>query len=276
MQEDLTSAPLVSETHKRKGIYLLPNLFTVGALFVGFYAIVAASKGHFVDAAIAIFVAILLDGLDGRIARLLNAVSDFGAQFDSLSDMLCFGVTPALVLYSWSLSALGRPGWLIAFIYSTCTALRLARFNTQIGVADKRYFQGLPTPVPAGLVASLIWVCAENHISGQSIAPFVGLIALLLSFLKVSTIRYYSFKEFDLRGRVPFVVIPAIAMVLAFISFSPPAIFLLMSSVYMLSGPVLILYRYRSRRRRQFSKPSVDNTPVNVDDDKTYSQDHKC
>lgn len=269
MQEDL-GPPIVSETQKKKGIYLLPNLFTVGALFVGFYAIVAASKGHFVDAAIAIFVAILLDGLDGRIARLLNAVSDFGAQFDSLSDMLCFGVTPALVLYSWSLSSLGRPGWLIAFIYSTCTALRLARFNTQIGLADKRYFQGLPTPIPAGLVASLIWVCAENQISGQSIAPIVALIALLLSFLKVSTIRYYSFKEFDLRGRVPFIVIPAIVILFAFISFSPPDVFLLISSTYMLSGPALALYRYRTRKKRQSSNSSPSNHQG------TSSQDPTC
>lgn len=252
LELDETSSASYSANHKRKGIYLLPNLFTMGALFVGFYAIVAASEEKFVEAAIAIFVAIFLDGLDGRIARLLNAVSDFGAQFDSLSDMLCFGVTPALVLYSWSLSALGRSGWLVAFIYSTCTALRLARFNTQIKLADKRYFQGLPTPCPAGFVASLIWVCAENHISGHKIAPIIAIIALLLAFLKVSPIRYYSFKELDLRGRVPFVVIPAIAIVFVFISFSPPTIFLLISFGYIVSGPLQALYRHHRRRNRSF------------------------
>lgn len=236
------------EHQRRKGIYLLPNLFTVGALFTGFYAIVAASKGHFAEAAIAIFIAILLDGLDGRIARMLNAVSDFGAQFDSLSDMVCFGLTPALVLYTWSLSYLGKPGWLVAFIYSTCTALRLARFNSQNEITNKRYFRGLATPTAAGFVASFIWVCTEYQINPAKLAPLVAIIALGLSFLKVSLIRYRSFKDLDLRGRVPFVVIPGIVLGFVLISFSPPEALFLIFCVYTLSGPVAaIWYRRKSK-----------------------------
>lgn len=238
------------DSQRKKGIYLLPNLFTVGALFTGFYAIVAATQGRFENAAIAIFVAILLDNLDGRTARLLNAVSDFGAQFDSLSDMVCFGVTPALVAYTWSLSSLGKPGWLIAFIYATCTALRLARFNSQSGMSDRRFFYGLATPASAGYLASLIWLSVDYHVSGNQVSPFIAVIVLFLSFLKVSTIPYRSFKDFDIRGKVPFMVIPAIALIFVFISFSPPFIFALLLTLYILYGPIFWLIR-RNRLKQK-------------------------
>lgn len=234
-----------SQEHPRhRGIYLLPNLFTMGALFAGFYAIVAATKHIYDHAAIAIFIAILLDGLDGRIARLTHSVSDFGAQFDSLSDMLCFGIAPAMVLYSWSLSTMGKVGWLVCFIYTAATALRLARFNTQLGVADKRYFQGLSTTISAGLVASLLWTCVQYEIAGAAIAWIVACVTVALAVLKVSSIRYRSFKDLDLRDKVPFLVIPAIGLALALISYSPPDIFLILFSIYVLSGPFFAFIRW--------------------------------
>lgn len=226
-----------------RGIYLLPNLFTMGALFAGFYAIVAATKHAFDYAAIAIFIAILLDGLDGRIARMTHSVSDFGAQFDSLSDMVCFGITPALVLYVWSLSTLGKAGWLVCFAYTAATALRLARFNTQLGNADKRYFQGLSTTISAGFVASMLWTCVQYEIEGTAVAWIVAIITILLTILKVSSIRYRSFKDLNLRGKVPFLVIPIIGLLFVLISYSPPEIFLGLFFVYVASGPVSVLIR---------------------------------
>lgn len=226
-----------------RGIYLLPNLFTMGALFAGFYAIVAATKHAFDNAAIAIFIAILLDGLDGRIARMTHSVSDFGAQFDSLSDMVCFGITPAMVLYVWSLSTLGKPGWLVCFAYTAATALRLARFNTQLGKADKRYFQGLSTTISAGFVASMLWTCVQYEIDGAAIAWVVAIVAVLLAILKVSSIRYRSFKDLNLRGKVPFLVIPIIGLLFVLISFSPPDILLALFFIYVASGPIAALIR---------------------------------
>jgi CDP-diacylglycerol---serine O-phosphatidyltransferase len=237
MDQKLPSQP------RHRGIYLLPNLLTMGALFAGFYAIVAATKHSFDNAAIAIFIAILLDGLDGRIARMTHSVSDFGAQFDSLSDMLCFGITPAMVLYSWSLSTLGKAGWLVCFVYTAATALRLARFNAQLATADKRYFQGLSTTLSAGFVASFLWTCVQYEIDGASVAWLVAIVAILLAILKVSSIRYRSFKDLNLRGKVPFLVIPVIGLVFVLISFSPPDVFLLLFFSYVASGPVAALIR---------------------------------
>lgn len=235
----------LNENPRRRGIYLLPNLITLCALFAGFYAIVAATKQLYDNAAIAIFVAILMDGLDGRVARLTRSTSDFGAQFDSLSDMLCFGITPAMVLYSWSLSSLGKAGWLACFIYTAATALRLARFNTQLGTPDKRYFQGLSTTLAAGFVASVLWTCNNNDIPGTQISWIIAGITILLALLKVSSIRYRSFKDLDLRGRAPFWVIPCIAFIFVLISFSPPEMFLLIFSLYVVSGPLAALFRRR-------------------------------
>lgn len=234
---------------RHRGIYLLPNLFTVAALFAGFYAIVAATKDHFETSAIAIFVGILLDSLDGRIARLTGSQSEFGAQMDSLSDMICFGVAPALVLYIWSLWVMGKPGWLAAFFYTTCTALRLARFSAQSQSTNKRYFQGLATPAAAGLVASMIWVCVRFDIDGKDITLWMTIVAIILGMFKVSTIRYRSFKDIDLRNKVPFITVLVIVLVLVFISFDPPTVLLGIFFIYVCSGPVMTLWQLQKRRK---------------------------
>lgn len=239
-------------THKRhrsRGIYLLPNLFTIGAMFAGFYAIVAAMKGHYEAAAIAILIAVVMDGLDGRIARLLKAQSEFGVQLDSLSDMVSFGIAPALVLYTWSISIMGKPGWLAAFTYTACTALRLARFNVQAEKSDKRFFQGLATPMAAVLVASVVWACASYEIPGITLAVPMTFMTVLLGLLKVSTIRYRSFKDLNLRDKVPFVAVLLALLILVFISFDPPDILLVLSIIYVVSGPVGTLWTLRQRRR---------------------------
>ncbi len=202
---------------RARGIYLLPNLFTITALFAGFYAIVAAMKGFYETAAIAIFVAMLFDGLDGRVARMTHTTSDFGAQLDSLSDMACFGIAPALVMYSWSLHGMGKPGWLAAFVYAVCSCLRLARFNTQANKVNQKYSQGITTTAAAGLMASLVWVASKYHISGPAVALPMMIISVLVGVLKVSTIRYHSFKSIDLRGKVPFLMITMIVMLLVLV-----------------------------------------------------------
>ena len=234
-----------------RGIYLLPNLLTVGTMFAGFYAIVAAMKGRYEAAAMAIFVAFIMDGLDGRIARLLHVQSEFGAQLDSLSDMIGFGISPALVIYSWSLASIGKAGWLAAFIYAACTALRLARFNIQIKKVDKSYFQGLPTPPAAALVASIIWVCSTYNVIGESTALPMTIVVVLLGLLEVSKIRYRSFKDINLHNRVPFVVILSIVFILAFIAFDPPDILLILSFLYVIFGPIETLWSLHRRRQKK-------------------------
>ena len=250
--------PKEARRKMRKGIFLLPNLFTTGALFCGFYAIIAAMNGRFEIAAIAIFLAGLLDGLDGRVARLTNTQSAFGAEYDSLSDMVSFGVAPALVVYLWSLVHLrevsmfmGKLGWLAAFIYATATALRLARFNTQIGVADKRYFQGLASPAAAAVVMGAVWFCESYDIAGSEVTYAALLLTIAAGGLMVSRFSYYSFKDFDLRKRVPFVAV--LAVVLIFVSLSIETATVLFGSffLYMLSGPVLSLFRWNRKRTRQ-------------------------
>ncbi len=238
-------------TPRARGIYLLPNLFTVTALFAGFYAIVIALKGNYETAAIAIFIAMLFDGLDGRVARMTHTTSDFGAQLDSLCDMVCFGVGPALILYNWSLYSLGKPGWLAAFIYAVCTALRLARFNTQLNKLNPKYSQGITTTAAAGLIASMIWVATKYDITGVSIALPVMIITIMVGVLKVSTIRYHSFKSIDLRGRVPFIVIILLVMALVLVSFDPPDILLAVFAGYVISGPVMTLWGLSQHRRKK-------------------------
>ncbi len=236
------------EQRRRRGIYLLPNLFTTAALFSGFYAIVAGMAGRFEPAATAIFIAMILDGLDGRVARLTNTQSDFGVQYDSLSDMVAFGIAPSLVVYLWSLSSLGKLGWLAAFFYAAAAALRLARFNAQVKVVDKRYFQGLPSPTAAAVVAGLIWVGVDFKVDGHGIAWLACLLTVLVAALMVSNVRYKSFKDLDLRGRVPFVAILAVVLVFVFISIHPPNTLFGMAMVYTLSGPFMTLVGLRSRR----------------------------
>jgi len=238
----------IETKRRRRGIYLLPNLFTTAALFAGFYAIVAAMNGRFEVAAVAIFVAMVLDGADGRIARMTNTESAFGAEYDSLSDVISFGLAPALVLYSWALADLGKLGWLGAFFYAAATALRLARFNTQVGRADKRFFQGLPCPPAAAVAAGMVWVAAQYDVTGFALGLAALVVAVLLGVLMVSNIRYRSFKEFDLRGRVPFVTVLVVVLVFAFVSLNPALVLFTCFGVYALSGPVLTLTGIRRRR----------------------------
>jgi CDP-diacylglycerol--serine O-phosphatidyltransferase len=236
---------------RRRGIYLLPNLFTTGCLFSGFYAILAAIKGNFDVASIAIFAAMIMDGLDGRVARLTNTQSEFGAEYDSLSDMVSFGVAPALVMYLWALSGLGKLGWLAAFIYTACAALRLARFNTQVGIADKRFFQGLPSPAAAAIVASAVWLAVDNELVGADLSWAAAAVTALSGLLMVSNMRYHSFKQIDFRGRVSFIAAVALMLVFAVIFFHPPLMLFLGFLVYAVSGPVLTLVYLRRRRSQR-------------------------
>lgn len=237
------------DKHERKGIYILPNLFTTAALFAGFYAIVQAMNGYFEQAAIAIFVAMVMDGLDGRVARLVHAESDFGAQYDSLSDMVSFGLAPALVMYEWALSGLGKLGWLAAFIYAAGAALRLARFNTQIGTVDKNYFVGLASPAAAALVTGLMWVLNSQGVPGKELS-FVALgFTLFAGLAMVSNIRYHSFKGVDLKGKVPFVALPLLVLVLVLIALNPPQALFALFLAYGVSGPVMAIGRAFGRRR---------------------------
>lgn len=241
---------MVSEKSKRvRGIYILPNLFTMAGMFSGFYAIIAAIHGFYENAVIAIFVAMIFDSLDGRVARLTQSQTEFGAQLDSLSDMLCFGFAPALVMYSWSLSALGKVGWLAAFLYTACTALRLARFNTQLATPDKRYFQGLSTPAAAAFIISAVWVSVRFGLSGPAVALPMSIVAVMVALLKVSTFRYRSFKDLDLRHRVPFIVILALVLVLVLIATNPPVVLCVIGFLYVISGPVGSLLAIRKRRQ---------------------------
>ena len=233
---------------RRRGIYLLPNLFTTAALFAGFYAIVAAIDGRFEAAGIAIFVAQFMDGIDGRVARLTNTQSDFGVEYDSLSDMIAFGLAPALVVYVWSLSSLGKLGWLAAFIYTAGAALRLARFNTQSASIDKAYFQGLPSPPAAALLAGLVWSCSDYGIQGEDLAGLVLFLTVAAGVLMVSNIRYHSFKDINLKDRVPFVAVLILVLIFVFVSIDPPIVLFGMAVTYALSGPVLTLVQLRRRR----------------------------
>lgn len=233
---------------RNKGIYLLPNLFTTSALFSGFYAIVAAQRSDFEFAAIAIFIAMIMDGLDGRVARLTNTESAFGAEYDSLSDIVSFGVAPALVIYSWGLSSLGKPGWLVAFFFTAATALRLARFNSRLHVQDKKYFQGLPCPPAAALIAAMVWVVHDYGISGQKLGIVAAIVTLITGGLMVSTIPYYSFKDIDLKNHVPFVAILALLLIFLAISVYPPLVLLIGFGLFVLSGPFLWLRHLWKRK----------------------------
>jgi CDP-diacylglycerol--serine O-phosphatidyltransferase len=234
---------------RRRGIYVLPNLFTTAALFCGFYAIVQAMNGIFEAAAVAIFIAMVLDGLDGRVARLTRTQSAFGAEYDSLSDMVSFGVAPALVAYEWSLRGMGKLGWVAAFIYCAGAALRLARFNTTLEVIDKRYFQGLPSPAAAALVAGFVWVSQDNGIAGPDVRWLACFLTMFAGLTMVSNVRYSSFKDFNLRKSVPFIVVAAIVLVFGLVSSYPPGVLFGLFVVYALSGYVTAAWQYLRRPR---------------------------
>ncbi len=240
---------------RRPGIYILPSLFTTAGLFAGFYAIVQAIGGNFERAAIAVFIAMVMDGLDGRVARLTHTESDFGAQYDSLVDMVAFGLAPALVMYIWALSGLGNLGWVTAFIYSAGAGLRLARFNIQVDVVDKRYFIGLPSPPAAAVVAGFIWLMDASGLPGKEISVFGLVLTLAAGVLMVSNIRYRSFKDLDLKGKVPFVTILVVPLIFVAVFLYPPQVLFGTALVYTLSGPLQALWRAFGKRSDAASKP---------------------
>ena len=224
---------------KRRGIYILPNLFTTGALFAGFYAIVQAMNGAYEQAAVAVFVAMVLDGLDGRVARMTKTQSAFGAEYDSLADMVSFGAAPALIVYEWAQRGMGKFGWMAAFLYCAGAALRLARFNTTLETGDKRYFQGLPSPAAAALVAGFIWVMGDLGVAGPDVAWLAAPLTIFAGVTMVTSVKFHSFKDINLRKSVPFVVVAAFALALALISSYPPGWLFGFFLVYALSGYVL-------------------------------------
>jgi CDP-diacylglycerol--serine O-phosphatidyltransferase len=223
---------------KPRGIYLLPNLLTTAGLFSGFYAIIMSMNGQFENAAIAIFVAMVFDGLDGRVARITNTQSAFGAEYDSMADMVSFGVAPALIAYNFGLSELGKFGWLAAFIYVASAALRLARFNTQVGIADKNYFQGLASPAAAALVSGMIWVSVDYDVSGHDYGIIVAIITGLSGLLMVSNFKYNSFKEVDWHGKVPFVALLIIMLVFIIVATAPSLVLFIVFILYAIAGPI--------------------------------------
>ena len=258
---------------RRRGIYILPNAFTTASLFCGFYAIVQAMNGRFEAAAIATFLAMVLDSLDGRVARLTNTQSAFGEQFDSLSDMVSFGAAPALIVYEWSLHGLGKWGWIASFIYCAGAALRLARFNAGVGVVDKRYFQGLPSPAAAALVMGLVWVVTDlRETRWISYAPadfawVAWVFTVYAGLTMVSNAPFYSFKDINLRRSVPFIAVLGVMLVFALVSSDPPLVLFSLFVLYGLSGWAVWLWRLRSgrgspwREAQQAADASKDGPP---------------
>lgn len=232
---------------RRRSIYLLPNLFTTAALFAGFYAIVQAMNGRYEIAAVSIFIAMVLDGLDGRVARLTHTQSEFGAEYDSLSDMVSFGVAPSILMYEWAFRDLGKWGWFAAFIYCAGAALRLARFNTNIDVVDKRYFQGLPSPAAAALVAGFVWVMLDNKFTGYDLRWYAAALTVFAGLSMVSNFKYYSFKSINMRKSVPFFVIFLFALFFIFVAQNPPLHLFLLFFGYCLSGYVMSLIDLRKK-----------------------------
>jgi CDP-diacylglycerol---serine O-phosphatidyltransferase len=242
---------------RRKGIYILPNLFTLAALFGGFYAVVMAMNGRFDQAAVGVFCAMVLDSLDGRVARMTNTQSAFGEQMDSLSDMVSFGAAPALIAYEWGLKGLGRWGWIAAFVYCACAALRLARFNVNTGVVDKRYFQGLPSPAAAALVTGFIWIMTELNYKGSDMLGFFDIpwlmfaLALYAGLTMVTNVPFYSFKDVQMKKSVPFAVIVLIALGIAVINIHPPTVLFGLFVIYGVSG--YVIYGWRKAKGVQTS-----------------------
>ena len=234
---------------RRRGIYLLPNLFTTAALFAGFYAIVQAMNQRFDQAAAAIFIAMVLDSLDGRVARLTRTQSAFGAEYDSLSDMVSFGAAPALVVYEWTLRGMGKLGWIAAFVYVAGAALRLARFNTMLEVTDKRWFTGMPSPAAAALVAGFVWIVDDYGLAPVEVKWWAWAITLFAGLTMVSNVRYYSFKTVNLKKSVPFVMIFAIALTIALISYQPPIVLFAGFVAYSLSGYIGSAWTALQRRK---------------------------
>ncbi|MEL5848920.1 MAG: CDP-diacylglycerol--serine O-phosphatidyltransferase [Candidatus Igneacidithiobacillus chanchocoensis] len=241
------------QRYPRRGVYLLPNLFTTASLFAGFYSIVAGIHGHFRVAAVVIFIAMILDGLDGRVARMTGTQSAFGAEYDSLADVIAFGIAPSLLVFLWGLQNFGKFGWLGAFVFTACGALRLARFNSQAHNTSKRYFQGLPIPTAATVLASLVWFSqTEKFAWVGEIAPYLALgFVYLLGLLMVSNIRYRSFKDIDLHGRMPFALAISLVLIVAAVAVHPPLVLFSISVAYVLIGLLSTLWQLSQRRRRR-------------------------
>jgi len=232
----------------RRGIYLLPNAFTTAALFCGFYAIVMAMNRRFDQAAWAVFIAMILDSLDGRVARMTNTQSEFGAQYDSLSDMISFGAAPGLVMYEWSLRGMGKLGWLAAFVYCAGAALRLARFNTNIAVVDKRYFQGLPSPAAAALVVGFILLMEDLGYVGIDLSWSAWVVTLFAGLTMVTNVPFYSFKDVNMRKTVPFIAPFLIVLGYVVVSYDPPKVLFGLFVLYGLSGYIVLIWRWRNGR----------------------------
>ncbi|MDN7138476.1 CDP-diacylglycerol--serine O-phosphatidyltransferase [Pseudidiomarina sp. 1ASP75-14] len=257
---------------KNRGIFLLPNLLTTAGLFSGFFAIVASMNNQFESAAIAIFIAMVFDGLDGRVARMTNTQSDFGAEYDSMADIVSFGMAPALVMYNWALSDLGKFGWLAAFIFVAGGALRLARFNTNLGSSDKRFFQGLAIPSAAAIVSGLVWVGSKYEVDPNSISYLAAIVTICAGLLMVSNFRYHSFKDVDWRGRVSFVVILAVVLAFVVVATEPSLVLFTIFFLYALSGPILTI---RSVNRLEL-KHVVGDTDEDCDDEVEKKEDESA
>lgn len=255
---DPLNEPSSQMPKRRKGIYMLPNMITLAALFGGFYAIVMAMNGRFELATVAIFLSMVLDSLDGRVARMTNTQSAFGEQMDSLSDMVSFGAAPALVAYIWALSTLGRWGWIAAFVYCACAALRLARFNVNTGVVDKRYFQGLPSPAAAALVAGFIWLMTDLEIPAADARWPMFAITLLSGLTMVTNVPFYSFKDLSLKKSVPFAAIVLVALGIAVINIHPPTVLFGLFVVYGFSGYAMYFWRKAKGRPTSVISTSTD------------------
>ena len=259
MQDDESLSTSTPEVRKRrKGIYMVPNMITLAALFGGFYAIVMAMNGRFELSTVAIFVAMVLDSLDGRVARMTNTQSAFGEQMDSLSDMVSFGAAPALVAYIWTLNGLGRWGWIAAFVYCACAALRLARFNVNTGVVDKRYFQGLPSPAAAAMVAGFIWLATDAHLDPTAMRWVMFGITLFAGLTMVTNVPFYSFKDLSLKRSVPFASIVLVALGIAVINIDPPTVLFALFVLYGLSGYAVLIWRRAKGRPSSLISTSTD------------------
>ena len=259
----------LDKSKRRRGVYLLPNLLTSAALFAGFYSVISGIHGKFEPAAIAIIVAGLLDGLDGRVARMTNTQSDFGEQYDSLSDLISFGLAPALLAFNWSLSSLGdistfagKLGWLASFLFMSCAALRLARFNTQVGIADKRYFQGLASPAAAGTLVFTIWFFVDNGVAGETVSWLIFFETVVLGILMFSNVRYFSFKVGPDGEKVPAAWLLLALLAIVLLALDPPIMGMLLGIAYVVSGLLITIAGRRSwklkRHQRHAPEMSID------------------
>ncbi len=254
-----TQSPSSPTPQRGRGIYLLPNLFTTSALLAGFYALIAAHNGQFETAAISILVAMVLDGFDGRVARMTNTTTAFGAEYDSMADMVSFGAAPAFLMYTWSLSHLpvaeyGQLGWVACFVYTGCCGLRLARFNVAVGTADKRFFQGLACPAAAAVLASLVWVCEEFNAAGDELIPLALFATVSTGLLMVSTFMYYSFKDLGESKKVPFAMLLGLLLLLVTTAVDPPKMILIASALYAAAGPGYALFRWVRKRNKRVAR----------------------